>query len=153
MRAYTLTILAQCTQNGSMELATDKEIVAWVNKKLKNSGKSGQIKNFQDPAISNGRILLDLVDSIKPGTINYEIVKDGISFEVIFMLKFVNNIILKLINLKIFTLINFLKLFAKKFNSYVILIFRQNFKMLNMLSHQDAKLELKFMLCLRILLM
>lgn len=85
MRAYTLTILAQCTQNGSIELPTDKEIVAWVNKKLKNSGKYGQIKSFQDPAISNGRILLDLVDAIKPGTINYEIVKDGFCFEVIFM--------------------------------------------------------------------
>lgn len=33
MRAYTLTVLAQCTDSGDA-LATDKEIIAWVNKKV-----------------------------------------------------------------------------------------------------------------------
>lgn len=59
MRAYTLTILAQCTQSG--ELATDKEIVALVNEKLKASGKTTKLKGFQDPAISDARIVLDLI--------------------------------------------------------------------------------------------
>lgn len=35
MRAYTLTVLAQCTQSGD-SLATDKEIIAWVNKKVRS---------------------------------------------------------------------------------------------------------------------
>lgn len=49
MRAYTLTVLAQCTQSGD-SLATDKEIINWVNEKLRNAGKSSQIKSFQvDP--------------------------------------------------------------------------------------------------------
>lgn len=33
MRAYTLAILAQCTQSGDT-LATDKDIVEWANKKV-----------------------------------------------------------------------------------------------------------------------
>lgn len=46
MRAYTLTVLAQCTQSGD-SLATDKEIIIWVNEKLRSAGKTSQIKSFQ----------------------------------------------------------------------------------------------------------
>lgn len=35
MRAYTLTVLAQCTHSGD-SLATDKEIIAWVNEKVRS---------------------------------------------------------------------------------------------------------------------
>ncbi|KAI1726424.1 calponin homology (CH) domain-containing protein [Ditylenchus destructor] len=76
MRAYTLTILAQCTQSGE-SLATDKEIVAWVNEKLQSAGKSGRIKSFQDPVISNAKVVIDLIDAISPGAINYELVQSS----------------------------------------------------------------------------
>jgi hypothetical protein len=59
MRAYTLTIVAQCAQSG--ELASDKEIVARVNAILKAAGKPGQIRSFQDAAIADGRIVLDMI--------------------------------------------------------------------------------------------
>lgn len=76
MRAYTLTVLAQCTQSGE-SLATDKEIVQWVNDKLKSSGKHSQIKSFQDTSISDARVVCDLIDAISPGTINYDLIKSG----------------------------------------------------------------------------
>jgi plastin-3 len=76
MRAYTLTVLAQCTQSGD-SLASDKEIIQWVNDKLKSSGKHSQIKSFQDPSISDARVVCDLIDAISPGTINYDLVKAG----------------------------------------------------------------------------
>ncbi|VDM11959.1 unnamed protein product [Wuchereria bancrofti] len=76
MRAYTLTVLAQCTQSGD-SLATDKEIIAWVNKKLASSDKKRSIKSFQDPTISDACVVLDLIESIKPGTISYSLVKTG----------------------------------------------------------------------------
>lgn len=76
MRAYTLTILAKCTQSGE-SMANDKEIIAWVNDKLAAAGKPSRVKSFQDPSISNARVVLDLIDAIKPGTINYELVKSG----------------------------------------------------------------------------
>ena len=66
MRAYTLTVLAQCTQSGD-SLATDRDIINWVNEKLRSSGKNSQIKSFQDHTIGDARPLLDLIDAIKPG--------------------------------------------------------------------------------------
>ncbi|OZC09060.1 hypothetical protein X798_03807 [Onchocerca flexuosa] len=104
MRAYTLTVLAQCTQSGD-SLATDKEIIAWVNEKnlhhdltcydvsflkcvngiddrlphlqLASSGRKRFIKSFQDQTISDACVVLDLIESIKPGTISYSLVKTG----------------------------------------------------------------------------
>lgn len=76
MRAYTLTVLAQCTQTGD-RLATDREIINWVNEKLESSGKQSRIKSFQDSSIADARPVLDLIDAIKPGTINYELIQHG----------------------------------------------------------------------------
>lgn len=81
MRAYTLSVLSQVANTGS-SASVDKEIVAWVNKKLESAGKTTSIKSFQDSSISNGIVLLDLVDAIKPGSINYEVVNEGTEYEV-----------------------------------------------------------------------
>ncbi|VDM55985.1 unnamed protein product [Angiostrongylus costaricensis] len=74
MRAYTLTILAKCTQRGDA-LPGDKDIVAWVNEKLASCGKSSSIRSFQDPCISDALVVLDLVDAIKPNIIDHSLVK------------------------------------------------------------------------------
>uniref|UniRef100_A0A0N5AS86 Ca2+-binding actin-bundling protein n=1 Tax=Syphacia muris TaxID=451379 RepID=A0A0N5AS86_9BILA len=76
MRAYTLTILAQCTQSGDT-LATDKDIVEWANKKLESAGKSSHFGSFQDSTLSDGHAICDLVDAIQPGSIDYSLVKPG----------------------------------------------------------------------------
>ncbi|ULT97762.1 hypothetical protein L3Y34_005533 [Caenorhabditis briggsae] len=80
MRAYTLSVLAQCTQSGD-SLPADKDIVAWVNEKLSKSGKSTSIRSFQDPAISTGKVVLDLIDAIKPNVIDHSLVKPGTTNE------------------------------------------------------------------------
>jgi len=36
----------------------------------------------QDSSIADAKVVIDLIDAIKPGTINYELVKDGGSDEV-----------------------------------------------------------------------
>lgn len=74
MRAYTLSILTQLTGNGNA--ITEKEIVQWVNDKLASSGKTTSIRNFQDPSIQDAKVVLDLIDSIKPGIIDYSLVKE-----------------------------------------------------------------------------
>lgn len=81
MRAYSLAVLAQCTQNGI--LATDKEIIRWVNEKLSSAKKSTQIRSFQDSTIANSLAILDLIDAIKPGVINYDVVTKGRTEKVI----------------------------------------------------------------------
>lgn len=81
MRAYTLSVLTQLAQTGSPII--EKEIVTWVNNKLKSADKSSTLRGFQDQALSDGRIVIDLIDAIKPGTINYEVVKEGGDTEVL----------------------------------------------------------------------
>lgn len=75
MRAYTLTILSKLAHSGSP--IVEKEIVQWANKKLSSAGKSSSIKSFQDSSIASGKQVIDLIDAIKPGSINYELVKDS----------------------------------------------------------------------------
>lgn len=80
MRAYTLSVLTQLAKTGSPMI--EKEIVTWVNNKLQNANKSSTLKGFQDQALKDGRIVIDLIDAIKPGTINYDLVKEDGDTEV-----------------------------------------------------------------------
>ncbi|XP_014256735.1 plastin-2 [Cimex lectularius] len=75
MRAYTLSVLTQLANTGSP--IVEKEIVAWVNTKLQSCNKKSTLKGFQDSSISDAKVVIDLIDAIKPGTINYDLVKDG----------------------------------------------------------------------------
>ncbi|XP_066997447.1 plastin-2 [Anabrus simplex] len=75
MRAYTLSILTQLANTGSP--IVEKEIVTWVNTKLSQAGKKSSLKSFQDSSIGDAKVVIDLIDSIKPGTINYDLVRDG----------------------------------------------------------------------------
>ena len=42
---------------------------------LSAAEKSTRINSFNDPRISDGLVVIDLVDACKPGSINYELVK------------------------------------------------------------------------------
>lgn len=81
MRAYTLSVLTQLAKTGSPMI--EKEIVTWVNNKLESANKPSKLKGFQDQALADGKIVIDLIDAIKPGTINYDVVKDSSDKEVI----------------------------------------------------------------------
>lgn len=80
MRAYTLSVLTSLANSNSPII--EKEIVAWVNKKLEAAGKTSSIRNFQDSKIGDGKVVIDLVDSIKPGSVNYDNIKEGGTEEV-----------------------------------------------------------------------
>lgn len=73
MRAYTLSILSQLTESDSP--IVEKEIVMWANKKLSDAGKSSKLRSFQDSSIADAKVVIDLIDSIKSGSINYDLVK------------------------------------------------------------------------------
>ena len=81
MRSYTLSILTSLagTQGSSL---VEKEIVQWVNSKLQGAGKASGIKGFQDSSIADGKVVIDLIDAIKPGSVNYDLVKEGGTEEV-----------------------------------------------------------------------
>lgn len=75
MRGYTLKILERCSYDG--KAATDPEIVNWVNTTLEKGGKESRVRNFKDSSISSSRVVLDLIDSISPGSIDYNVVTEG----------------------------------------------------------------------------
>jgi len=80
MRAYTLSILSRLANTGNPII--EKEIVQWVNNRLSEAGKQSQLRNFNDPAIADGKIVIDLIDAIKEGSINYELVRTSGTQEV-----------------------------------------------------------------------
>ncbi|XP_068121314.1 plastin-2 [Hyperolius riggenbachi] len=72
MRRYTLNILEGI---GGGQKVNDDTIVSWVNETLREAGKSSSISGFKDGKISTSMPVLDLIDSIQPGSINYDILK------------------------------------------------------------------------------
>ncbi|KAG5852171.1 plastin-3-like [Anguilla rostrata] len=74
MRRYTLNVLEDL---GDGSKANDDIIVNWVNKVLAEAGKQSKISSFKDKGISSSIAVLDLIDAIQPGCINYELVKTG----------------------------------------------------------------------------
>jgi len=73
MRAYTLSVLTQLANSGNPMV--EREIIDWVNNKLSTAGKTTNIRSFQDSSIANSQVVIDLIDAIKPGIINYDLVK------------------------------------------------------------------------------
>ncbi|PKU33681.1 plastin-3 isoform x2 [Limosa lapponica baueri] len=71
---YTLNVLEDL---GDGQKANDDIIVSWVNQTLKEAGKSTSIQNFKDKTISTSLAVVDLIDAIQPGCINYDLVKTG----------------------------------------------------------------------------
>uniref|UniRef100_UPI00398E9694 plastin-3-like n=1 Tax=Pristiophorus japonicus TaxID=55135 RepID=UPI00398E9694 len=75
MRRYTLNVLEDL---GDGQKANDDIIVTWVNKTLREAGKSTTIQSFKDRNLSSSLPILDLIDAIQPNSINYELVKTGV---------------------------------------------------------------------------
>lgn len=78
MRAYTLSILKNL---GDGHPVVEAEIIKWANEKLAESGKTSSLKSFQDSSLADGKTILDLIDALQPGSVNYDFVKDGASAE------------------------------------------------------------------------
>merc|ERR1712223_109760 len=74
MRSYTLNMLSNLPQSNKNGKVVESEIIKWANNKLREAGKTSQISGFQDQSISTGLPLIDLIDAIKPGSINYDLV-------------------------------------------------------------------------------
>jgi len=73
MRAYTLSLLKQLSPDGSP--IVESEIIAWANERLASKGVS--IRHFKDKANKDAVPVLHLIDVLKPGTIDYSVVKQG----------------------------------------------------------------------------
>ncbi|CAL8091688.1 unnamed protein product [Calicophoron daubneyi] len=93
MRAYTLSVLTKLTKSQASKNAkeitenqtdlrpiTEAEIITWANRKLEQTGKQSSISllhGFGDPGLASGRTLIDLIDAIRPGSVDYGVVLPG----------------------------------------------------------------------------
>merc|ERR1712172_43566 len=75
MRAYTLSLLSKLNEDGTPIVGS--EIISWANNKLTEGGKSSQIKHFQDKSNKTALPIIDLIDAMKTGVIDYAVVKNG----------------------------------------------------------------------------
>lgn len=75
MRKNVVQTLASLSQNGKE--VSDSDIVRWCNETAKKGGKSSSIRSFKDPSLKDAKFWLDLLDSLKPGYVDYDLVKDG----------------------------------------------------------------------------
>ncbi|KAF0551543.1 Fimbrin [Gigaspora margarita] len=70
----TLTSLSK----GGREI-TDADLVRWANDTVKRGGKSTKMNSFKDSTLRNGLFLIDLLNGIRPGVVDYSLVTKGIS--------------------------------------------------------------------------
>ncbi|KAA3675291.1 plastin-3 [Paragonimus westermani] len=92
MRAYTLSVLTRLTESRRTKKSVrhkdahgyspiaETEIIDWANEKLRQGGKQARISSslgFADPNLATGNLIIDLIDSIRPGSVNYKVVSPG----------------------------------------------------------------------------
>ena len=78
MRAYTLSLLSRLNPGGTP--IVESEIITWANNRLEASGKTEcTIKSFQDKTLRDAVPILELVDCIKPQTVDWTLVIKGSS--------------------------------------------------------------------------
>ncbi|CAG8626200.1 2429_t:CDS:10 [Acaulospora morrowiae] len=70
----TLTSLSK----GGREV-NDDDLIRWANDTVSRGGKSTKMRNFKDPSLRNGIFLIDLLNGIRPGVVDYSLVTKGIS--------------------------------------------------------------------------
>lgn len=70
----TLSTLAQ--RLGKREI-TDLEMVRWANDMSRKGSKSSAIRSFKDPSIKTGIFLLDVLNGMKKGYVDYDLVTPG----------------------------------------------------------------------------
>ncbi|CAK9293407.1 unnamed protein product [Gordionus sp. m RMFG-2023] len=72
LHKQTTTILLKLKPGGKIQ---DKDIIQWATAKLKENDKKRIFKSFQDPILSDGISILELLECIKPGRVIWGLVK------------------------------------------------------------------------------
>lgn len=75
MRRNILGTMASLSKNGRE--VTDSDIVKWANDKVSGAGKRSTMRSFKDGGLKNAHFLLDLLDALKPGYVDYGLVYEG----------------------------------------------------------------------------
>jgi plastin-1 len=60
---------------------TDQQIIRWANEAIQRGGKTSKISSFKDPAFKTGIVVCDILNGIRPGSIDYTLVTRGSNTE------------------------------------------------------------------------
>eukprot|EP01103_Thecamoeba_quadrilineata_P011590 TRINITY_DN2796_c0_g1_i1.p1 TRINITY_DN2796_c0_g1~~TRINITY_DN2796_c0_g1_i1.p1 ORF type:complete len:792 (-),score=250.17 TRINITY_DN2796_c0_g1_i1:8-2287(-) len=75
MRFQVISILKSLAK-GDKDI-TEAEIVAWSISQVRGLGKTSKMDSFKDPTLKNSKFILDLLNSLRPGVVNYDLILDG----------------------------------------------------------------------------
>lgn len=75
MRRNIVNTLSALSQDN--KLLTDNDMLKWANAQVAKGGKSSSIRSFSDPSISSAVYLLDVLNGLKPGYVDYDLVHQG----------------------------------------------------------------------------
>ena len=79
MRRNIVNTMKTLSANGR-EL-TDSQILKWAQEQVTKGGKSSHVRSFSDSALSSGHFLLDVLNGIAPGYVDYDLVTPGTTDE------------------------------------------------------------------------
>ena len=75
MRRNIINTLALLRSGGHN--VSDSDILKWANEKVQKGGKSSTIRSFKDSSVSSGVYLLNVLNGLKPGYVDYDLVYQG----------------------------------------------------------------------------
>jgi plastin-1 len=81
MRRDILNTLAAVSQRMGKRELTDSDMIKWANEMSRKGGKTSAVRSFKDPAIVSGVFLLDVLNGMKSGYVDYDLVTPGRSDE------------------------------------------------------------------------
>lgn len=81
MRFNMLQLLKNLRSRSQGKEITDADILKWANDKVKSTGRTSQMESFKDKRLSNGLFFLELLSSVEPRVVNWNLVTKGESDE------------------------------------------------------------------------
>ena len=70
-------IIKTLSSLGNGKNITDGDILKWANSQVAKGGKLSSIRSFSDSSLSNSVYLLDVLNGIRPGYVDYDLVYQG----------------------------------------------------------------------------
>ncbi|KAJ0987006.1 hypothetical protein J5N97_005362 [Dioscorea zingiberensis] len=77
MRFNILQLLKNLRCHSQGKEMTDADILNWANNKVKRTGRTSQMESFKDKNLSNGIFFLELLSSVEPRVVNWNLVTKG----------------------------------------------------------------------------
>lgn len=60
---------------------TDMEMIRWANEAVQRGGKTSKVGSFKDPSFKTGVFVCDVLNGVRPGSVDYAMVSRGTNLE------------------------------------------------------------------------